>query len=414
MPARSTASSPRPTVMCLALTGLVACACGGASKDSGRTVAAPYLEDDLVQVVPGPGLPAEATVQPSANNLDIVEHDGAWFFSFRTAPSHFASAETQLHVLRSTDRETWTFETTLFLETDLREPRFLSTGDTLQLYFARLGTSSTSFEPGGALVTTRSADGTWSTPVDLFGTDDTFIPWRTRWVGERAMMTGYRGGEEVYEFDGLPAIEVYWLGSTDGVSWDDWTPGSGPVLVGGGSETDLAFTSDGAAIAVVRNEAGDEDGWGSKICRAEADALGTWTCAHDPRKYDSPLVFEHDARIWLIGRRHLTETGAYDLEMRELEHATQSLTYQASYWTEPKRCSLWEVDPHDLTVSHVLDLPSRGDTCFASILSLGGDRFEVWNYSSPVDGPDVSWVDGQTGETYIYKQTLVIPSDGPT
>ena len=136
------------------------------------------------------------------------------------------------------------------------------------------------------------------------------------------------------------------------------------------------------------------------------------TCAHDPRKYDSPLVFEHGGRIWLIGRRNLTDTGAYDLEMRDLDHSAQSLAYQAAYWNEPKRCSLWEVDARALTVSHVLDLPSRGDTCFASILPLGGDRYEVWNYSSPVDGPDVSWVEGQTGETFIYKQTLVIPAGG--
>ncbi len=399
-----------PTLLRPLLWGGFVAACGASSKDTAERAAMPYLEDDLVQVVPGPGLPSEVSVQASANNLDVVEHDGAWFFAFRTAPSHFASAQTELHILRSTDRETWTHETTLFMATDLREPRFLSAGSGLQLYFAKLGTSSASFEPGGALVTTRSADGTWSAPVDLYEAGDTFIPWRTRWLGDRAMMTGYRGGGDVYAFDGMPAIEIYWLGSSDGQTWADWTPGSGPVLVGGGSETDLAFTPDGAAIAVVRNEGGDQDGWGSKICRAEPEDLAAWTCNADLRKYDSPLVFEHAGRIWLIGRRNVTESGAYDLELRELDHAAQSINYQAAYWNEPKRCSLWEVDSSSLTVELVLDLPSRGDTCFASILSLGGDRFEVWNYSSPVDGPDVSWLTGQTGETYIYKQTLVLPS----
>lgn len=387
-------------------------ACAGGDKDSGSTAspATPHLEDDLVQVVPGSGLPSEVTVQPSANNLDIVEHNGAFYFAFRTAPSHFASAETTLYILRSDDRITWTHESTIFMETDLREPRFLSAGDELQLFFAKLGTSSADFEPGGALVTTRGADGTWSAPADLHDDGDTFIPWRTRWFGDRAMMVGYRGGGDVYDFDELPAIEIYWLGSNNGRTWDDWVPGSGPVLVGGGSETDLAFTPDGAVVAVVRNEAGDDDGWGSKICRGEPDALADWTCAADRRKYDSPLVFEHDGRIWLIGRRNMTDSGEYDLQMRDLDHADQSIAYQLAYWNEPKRCSLWEVDPTALSVEHVLDLPSRGDTCFASILALGGDRFEVWNYSSPVDGPDVSWLEGQTGETYIYKQTLVIPS----
>lgn len=390
------------------------CTLGCGSHDTGKVAppGPPYLEEDLTQVVPGEGLPAEAVVQPSANNLDIVEHNGAFYFAFRTGPSHFASAEVQMHIVRSEDRHTWTFEHTLDLDTDLREPRFLSAGDQLHLYFARLGTSATAFEPGGALVTTRSADGSWSAPADLFGADDTFIPWRTRWHDGRAMMVGYRGGEDVYEFDELPAIEISWLGSDDGEAWTDWVDGSGPVQVGGGSETDLAFAPDGAVVAVIRNEAGDADGWGSKICRGEPHSLAAWTCTTDVRKFDSPLVFAHDGRIWLIGRRHLTETGAYDLEQRDLDHSTQTLTYQAAYWNEAKRCSLWEVDATALTVDHVLDLPSRGDTCFASILPLGGDRFEVWNYSSPVDGPDLTWIEGQTGDTYIYKQTLVIPSGG--
>ena len=42
--------------------------------------------------------------------------------------------------------------------------------------------------------------------------------------------------------------------------------------------------------------------------RAKKGELGTWTCAHDPKKYDSPLVFVQDDTVYLIGRRNLTET----------------------------------------------------------------------------------------------------------
>lgn len=403
--------------MCVGALGL---GCGGTPKDSAAP-SVPYLEDDLVQVVPGDGLPSSVAVQPSANNLDVVVHDGSLFFAFRTAPSHFASEDTQLFVLRSDDGgATFSHELTLDYDTDLREPRFLSAGDHLHLHFAKLGTDPLAFEPGGALTTTRSADGVWSEAVDPFvgeaeaDGEETFIPWRLRWLGDRAMMTGYRGGADVYNFeDGeLPAIEVMWLGSDDGDTWDDWVAGSGPVFVGGGSETDLAFAPDGAVVAVVRNEAGDADGFGSKICRGEPGALAEWSCVHDPRKYDSPLVFAHGGRIWLIGRRNVTDTGHYDLEQRDLDLSAQSLAYQAAYWNAPKRCSLWEVDAVSLAVTWVLDLPSKGDTCFASVLQDPGnpDRFDVWNYSSPVDGPDVSWLEGQTGETYIYRQTLVIPT----
>jgi len=53
----------------------------------------------------------------------------------------------------------------------------------------------------------------------------------------------------------------------------------------------------------------------------------------------------------------------------------------------------------------VLDLPSAGDTCFPSILGQDGD-FEVWNYSTDPNFPDTTWLEGQRGETNIYRQTL--------
>lgn len=383
----------------------------------GDTTELPAL-GELIQVVPSAGLPPEVIVQPSANNLDILRHDGADYFAFRTAPSHFASAETVLYVLRSDDgRETWSHELTLDLGTDLREPRFLSLDGQLILYFAVLGTNPADFEPQGTMLVERRGPSDWTAPERLGDEDDTLIPWRLEVRDGRAMMLGYRGGEGVYDFDsglaaGNPGIEVVWLGSEDGRTWTPWVEGaeSGVVHVGGGSETSLAFLDDGSIVAVMRNEAGDEDGWGSKVCTAPAGDLGTWTCAPDPKKYDSPLVFAHNSRVWLIGRRNLTDTGHYDLEQRDLDHTAQTLAYQGAYWNAPKRCALWEVDPTSRTVAHVLDLPSKGDTCFPSVLPLGGDVTEVWNYSSdPARADDPTWIEGQTGETRIYRQTLTLP-----
>ncbi len=390
----------------LCLVVLVGCS---PKSDDSANDKQPFLEDDLAQIVPSSGLPPEVTVQPSANNLDVIDVDGTIFFAFRTAPSHFASEDTHIYVLRSDDGTTWSHEATFFLGTDLREPRFLETDQGLRLHFARLGTSSVAFEPGGTLISDRGADGEWSDPATLFSDDDTYIPWRSRWSGGAAMLVGYRGGSDTY-FSENPEIEIGWYRSDNGRDWSPWAEGAVPVLVGGGSETDLAFADDGAVIAVVRNDAGEDNHWGSKICRGEAEDVAQWTCVYDARKYDSPLVFAHDHRIWLIARRNVTETGAFDLEQRDLDEAEQSILYESTYWGTPKRCSLWEIDPQTLSVSFVLDLPSRGDTCFPSILPLGNDRFQVWNYSSPVDGPDISWLEGQVGETRIYTQTLVIPS----
>ncbi|MCB9761337.1 MAG: hypothetical protein H6739_15955 [Alphaproteobacteria bacterium] len=356
------------------------------------------------QVVPGDGLPSEITPQQANNNLDVTWHDGEVFLAFRTAPDHFASDQVRLYAARSADEQTWTFEGEWFMATDLREPRLLSWDGRLFLYFAVLGTDRLDFEPQGTMVTIREPDGTWTEPAWLF--QNGFIPWRVRVVDGVPMMIGYTGGDDIYDVDELPAIEVQWLRSGDGLSWEPVVPGQPTVETGGGSETDFAILEDGAVVAVTRNEAGDELGWGSKVCRAEADALGDWRCEPDPRKYDSPLVFTASGRVWLIGRRNVTEDGHYDLGRRDMDHQDQTLHYEIAYWQEPKRCALWEVDPDALSVEFVMDLPSRGDTCFPSALPLGEDRFAIYNYTSDPEGPDISWLDGQNGPTVILRQEL--------
>ena len=82
--------------------------------------------------------------------------------------------------------------------------------------------------------------------------------------------------------------------------------------------------------------------------------------------------------------------------------------YQIDYWMQPKRCTLWTVDPQALTVTPVMDLPSRGDTCFAEVLESAGE-YIVYNYSSLLEGPDLVWQDAQLEPTFIYRMILSIP-----
>ncbi len=388
------------------MISFLACAEEALAPGEGITVS------EAEQVVPGAGLPSEVVPQDSNNNLDVAMLEGALYLAFRTAPSHFASPDTVMYVVRSVDGgDTWTHELTLAMGTDLREPRLLAFDGKLFLYFAVLGADSSDFEPQGSMVAVREG-GQWSEPAWLFETD--FIPWRVRAVNGVPYMIGYTNGGDIYDFesDALPAIEVRWLTSGDGLQWTAVVPGQEVVQTGGGSETDWVFLPDGAVLAVTRNEAGDESGWGSNICRAEADALGDWRCVNDPRKYDSPLMFRQGEQNYLVARRNVTDDGYYDLGYRDDGHVEQTLAYSAAYWGEPKRCSLWEVDEVSLEVSFILDLPSRGDTCFPSALDEGGGQWVVYNYSSPVDGPDLSWLEGQLGVTYIYRQTLDFPTGG--
>jgi hypothetical protein len=256
----------------------------------------------------------------------------------------------------------------------------------------------------------RLGDGDWTTPTPFY--EDGFIPWRLVPYAGRIWMIGYTGGENIYDMEADP-VRIHWLASEDGESWSPAVGGEAVVLEGGGSETGFSFTEDGAVVAVVRNENGDADGWGSKVCRAEANALDDWRCESDPRKYDSPLLFNHAGIFWLVGRRNVTETGNYDLGGDDRTHAQRSFNNQTTYWLEPKRCSLWRVDPESLTVHFETDLPSRGDTCFASVIEADPDAdhdYDLYNYTSPLDGEDVGWQDGQNGPTLIYRLALTLPT----
>lgn len=356
------------------------------------------------QVIPGDGLPAETPAGNSNNNLDVVRHEGRVYLAWRTAPDHFASSETRLFVVSSADERSWRYETRLSLDRDLREPRFLAWNGRLWLYVSRLGTDPMRFEPQGVSVTERRADGRWTDleDVNLPGA----IAWRTRVERGTPYMLAYRGGENIYLFNNLP-LDVDLLTTTDGRAWTPLDPAMRAVYHGGGSEADFALGDDGALFAVIRNEAGDDTGWGSLVCRADANALSRWRCRHDPKKYDSPLMFWHDGEAYLVARRNVTADGAYDGMRRGLNRTAQSVQYQLAYGNTPKRCALWRYVQSEDRVAWVLDLPSRGDTCFPAVIAgASADERVIYDYSSPVDGDDVSWRVGQRGPTRIYRHVL--------
>jgi hypothetical protein len=362
----------------------------------------------LERVVPSDGLPESVRqgLLDANNNLDAIFHGDRFFLSFRTAPSHFASEDAALYVVSSPDRRTWTLEARFHEARDVREPRFLSFDGGLYLYFATLGTNPLDFEPGNMQASERLGEGDWTSPVEIYKPG--FIPWRTKTVDGVPYMLTYIGGENIYDFPQEP-IFVHWLTTRDGFTWEPVVPGRPVVLEGGGSETDFVFLDDGSVVAVSRNEMGDDTGWGMKICRAGTDTPGDWECAADPRKYDSPLLFRHKDEVYLIGRRNVTATGRDNLGYSGLDPFLQTLLYEADYWFQPKRCSLWRVDPGDLTVEFVLDLPSHGDTCFPGMVPLGAGRYLIYNYTSPLNGEDYFWLQGQLNPTHIYSVLLTLP-----
>lgn len=356
------------------------------------------------QVVPGDGLPSEAISMTSNNNLDVIRHDGRVYLAFRTGPDHFAGPEVLMHVVSSDDELTWEHEATFDFDTDLREPRFLVLDGRLLFYFSILGTNRFRFEPMGVRMSERLADGTWTEPADIGMTG--YVVWRTRTERGTPYMTAYLGGEHIYLFDGMP-LDVELRTTTDGLIWTPLRTEPGYVYRGGGSEMDFTLDDDGNLFSIIRNEAGDDTGWGSLVCRADAADIADWTCVHDPKKYDSPLMFWHDGEAYLIGRRNVTETGRYDLGTPGATPTITTVRYQVDYSNSPKRCAVWRWVRDEDRIAYITDLPSRGDTCFpARIDTTDPNRIVLYNYSSDINGPDIAWNVGQEGPTFIYRHVL--------
>jgi hypothetical protein len=358
---------------------------------------------DTRQIIPGPGLPEETPAQNANNNLDVVRYDGRVYLAWRAAPDHYASEDARIHVISSDDETTWTHETTVSRNRDVREPRFLPLENRLFLYVTELGTNALAFEPNDVLAVQRNPGGTWQAPVSL-GLEDTVL-WRARLEQETPYLLYYVGGGSI--FGDMSPIDVHLDTTADGTTLTPVSEENAPILSGGVSETDFALNADGDLVGVSRNESGDDEGFGSKVCTAPASDITDWTCAPDRRKFDSPLMFFYDGEYYLIARRNVTPSGNFDLGRDDLNRVEQFVLYQREYKVARKRCAVWRWEPTDETFVFIVDLPSRGDTCFPALIS-GSEpgEFIVYNYSSPIDGDDLSWTAGQEGETRIYRHVL--------
>lgn len=364
------------------------------------------------RIVPSEGLPPETPADHSNNNLDVVRFGGRVYLAWRTAPDHFASPDARIHVVRSDDEITWTHEVSFAVGSDLREPRFLvlpdggsGAGERLFLYVTRLGVDRFDFAPMGVHVSERAAGGAWS-DLELLPGLERHLAWRTRVLRGTPYMLAYLGGEMIYDFVDDPMIRVDLLTTADGRAWSPVSAARPSVYVGGGSESDFALADDDTLYGVIRLEAGDSTGFGSRVCTGSASDVTDWTCVTDPRKYDSPIVFWYDGEAYMIARRQLTESGHYDL-MGPGSFVRRLVDNQLAYSNSPKRCALWRFVPGEQRVAYLLDLPSRGDTCFPAVIDgASPDELVVYDYSSDVDGADVDWSTGQLGDTYVYRHVL--------
>ena len=96
----------------------------------------PRVRTPLKWIIPSEELPEGIEPLPSNNNVDIEYFENALFLAWRTAPTHFASSEARIEVIRSVNEgATWTHEARFAVGADVREPRFHQQGGVLHLTF---------------------------------------------------------------------------------------------------------------------------------------------------------------------------------------------------------------------------------------------------------------------------------------
>lgn len=358
-------------------------------------------------VVPSDGLPV--LTNAANNNVAIELYDGQLFLAWRTAPTHFASTDAELHVVSSTDNgASWTLEHSVALGSDVREPNLFVLGGVLWLTFFQAGTDPYAFEPVAMWRTRRLDDGSWL-EAEQWG-EAGEVPWDVKIRGGRGLMTSYAG---THYQSGPSDVRVHFRGSANGAAFTDVDRDRPDVYQGGASEAAFEIDDDGGLWAVLRNEDGDASGFGSLVCHAPPDSLAAWQCPSesDPERYDSPKLLRHGDDVYLLARRDVG--GPFDQGRDELSLEEQRTLYAAAYWNRPKRTALYRIDEGERRVVHLVDLPSAGDTAFPSVRRTGGDTFLIANYTSPLDDPERSWLEGQGAldGTSIYLLTLTFTAE---
>src|SRR2546430_3335644 len=277
-----------------ALVATVLCLLGPAwAQAAAPTQTAP------VTVVPSAGLPPQVADNRSNNNVHVISHRGRYYMVFRTAKWHIASDDAVLYVVSSRDQAHWRFEGRFAYGRDLREARLMSWKGRLYLYFALLGANPASFEPGGTMATRLIAPGRWTTPRRILMDD--FVPWAVKVHRGVPYMLGYTGGGGTFS-PNPPDKLVYWLKTTDGFDWQPVDPTRPVVYRGQCGETDFLFRADGSLLTACQTENDDALGWGAKVCTAPPGDTAAWTCRGDPRRLDSPFLFEHAGHVYVIAR----------------------------------------------------------------------------------------------------------------
>jgi hypothetical protein len=319
-------------------------------------------------------------------NTDLTRWHGAVYLVHRTAGSQVLGPNSSLRVYRSRD-DGRTFKLQAIIPApagrDIRDPCFYTVGKRLFIKaITRLpGFALRDQDAGSITVETHSTNGrTWSA-AHAIGPE--------RWGFWRVVKHDGVYYATAYE-DGDLRIVLY--RSRDGIRWT-----SGPLIYGVSADTpleaELAFSPSGKhMLALVRMDGNNVDLLGyqgrlrTKVCWS-SPPFARFTCPETLNgvRLDGSVAFYRGQRLFVIAREHLHGPGIR------------------------KRTALYEITGNleggPIGIHKWGDFPSAGDTSYAGVVPLGGGRFLVSWYSSPLQG-DPSWLTGFSGPTNIWVATI--------
>lgn len=356
-----------------------------------------YHLSDAEILIPSESLPEKVKTLHSNNNLDIIRYQDYYYVAFRTATHHFPNKKAKIYVIRSKDLKRWEYQHCLFHRADVREPRFAILKNELFLYYFEGGKSPFRFQPKHIWVSRYKGDGVWHDQI-LEGMDG-FVPWRLKPYQGKLLLSAYWGKDLYGDHQGNLRL----FSSENGI---DWTPISNEpqVAVAGAEEGEFEFDEEGHLWACIRLE-----GEGALICNAHKDSIHIWHKYKSKKKYDSSCMFRHKKDIYLIARRNLD--GNFSKSPKWLPESLVRGYNLTRYSLTPKTTSLYKLNKHTKDFDWVIDLPGCGDNAFPGIVQKDSNTYIILNYSNSFENPNISWLEGQLGKTFIYSVVLTIDEE---
>ena len=319
-------------------------------------------------------------------NTDLIVWKGAIWFVHRTAGSQILGPNSSLRVYRSRNGGR-TFRLQAIVpapvDRDIRDPSFYIVWKHLHIKaITRLpGFALRDADAGSVSIETHSANGRRWSRLNPIGPEGWGF-WRVKELDGVYYSAAYQDGD----------LQVVLYRSRDGVHWR-----AGPQIYGVSAdtplETELVFSPSGKRmLGLVRMDGndfellGNNDNLRTKICWARKP-FRSFDCPQEFHgvRLDGAVAWWWHGRLFVVARKHI--------EGPDFRKRTALYEIKGNFEGGPLSIREWG------------ELPSAGDTSYAGVSPLGGSRFLVTWYSSPLAG-DPSWLEGFQGQTDIWQAQL--------